>query len=79
MILLISYHRVVYYSNFGYLCDFLEFTTFYTLFDWSTICFCNDGKLQWCKLLILVNEKLVTFFSFNGLLPDFYNFRPVSL
>lgn len=41
-------------------------------------CFCNDGKLQWHMLLILVNEKLVTLFSFNGLLPEFHNCRPFS-
>ena len=42
-------------------------------------CFCNDGKLQWRMLLILVNEKLVTLFSFNGLLPEFHNHRPIFL
>lgn len=79
MILLISYHWLVYGPNFGYLCDFVELTTFCTLSDWNAMCFCYDGKLQWRMLLILVNEKLVTLFSFIGLLPEFHNCRPIFL
>lgn len=75
MILLISYHSLVYCSNFGYLCDFVEGTIFYTLWL-NVIRFCNDSKLQWCMLLILVNENLLRSY-FNGVLPEFYSYKPV--